>query len=237
MEILADYNHPTIQSLAHALTAEESTSEGKLKRIFQYVRDDILFGFPPEGDFVQASQTVARGYGQCNTKGTLFLALCKATGIPARLHFSRISKAIQHGFFKGLFFRLMPNEITHSWIEVEIEGKWHAIDSYINDLALHRAAMQALDRHGWETGYSVSRSENEPSTELNFDNEHFVQMGAVIGDQGTWEEPTYFFNGPNYLNRPGRIKQWLYRLYLPIANHRVRQLRLSNQLATPKLHH
>lgn len=50
-------------------------------------------------------------------------------------------------------------------------------------------------------------------------------MVAVVGDEGTWDEPTDLFNDPDYLNQPGVVKQLLYRLYLPLANRRVRQLR------------
>ena len=173
MERLADIDHPLVQKVAKELTTGESSSLGKLQRIFQFVRDDILFGFPPEGDFVKASQTITHGYGQCNTKGTLFLALSKAAGVPARLHYSRIAKEIQHGFFTGIFYTLMPKEITHSWVEVEIDGKWHPIDSYINDLQLHHAAVRELTRKGWKTGFSVSRAAGEPSAELVLDEPHY----------------------------------------------------------------
>ena len=53
----------------------------------------------------------------------------------------------------------------------------------------------------------------------------FSQMGAVVGDHGTWNKPADNLNGPDYLNRPGPIRQLLYRAYIPRANHRVRTLR------------
>lgn len=227
MKPLSDSSHPLVQQTAKALTAGVSEPLDKLIRIFHFVRDEIEFGFPPEGDFVKASQTLQRGYGQCNTKGILILALCQAAGIPARLHFSRISKEIQHGFFMGLFYSLMPKEISHSWLEVELEGRWMPVDTYINDLTLHNAAVSKLNRIGWHTGFSVSRVAGEPSAELDVSNTQFSQMGAVVGDDGTWDEPADFFNGPDYLNRPGVIKQALYRLYLPRVNRRVRRLRQS----------
>ncbi len=61
MNILADYDHPTIKELAARLTRSETTVRGKLERIFQHVRDDIRFGFPKDGDFVKASDTVRLG--------------------------------------------------------------------------------------------------------------------------------------------------------------------------------
>ena len=151
MDKLADFDHPLVQEAAKQLTDGAGLLHEKLERIFRFVRDNILFGFPPEGDFVKASQTIERGYGQCNTKGILFLALCKASGIPVRLHYSQISKEIQRGFFTGIAYWLMPDRISHSWLEIEIDGQWYPVDTCINDLRLHRAAVHELHRRGWKS--------------------------------------------------------------------------------------
>lgn len=221
----ADVDDPLVRRTAAELTAGLTDPVQKLEGIFGFVRDDILFGFPPEGDFVKASQTIERGYGQCNTKGVLILALCQAADIPARLHFSGITKEIQHGFFRGVFYKLMPKEISHSWLEVELDGRWVQIDTYINDLALHRAAVAKLEHTGWTTGFSVSRKTGEPSADFALDATDFSQMGAVLDDHGTWTSPADYLDGPDYLNRPGPVRQLLYRTYLPLVNHRVRSLR------------
>ncbi len=225
MEKLADFDHPLVAQNAKRLTSDARSPSEALERIFLFVRDDILFAFPPEGDFVKASQTIERGYGQCNTKGALFLALCKASGIPARIHFSKISKKIQHGFWTGLAYWLMPDQISHSWIEVKLNGRWHPVDTYINDLPLHRAAVQEVEKRGWETGFSVSRANGDPSADLVLDGAHYSQMAAVEGDDGVWDEPADFYAGPDYLNKVGPIKQWLYRMVLPMINGRVARLR------------
>jgi len=234
MNSLSDNSHPLVQQTANTLVSGVSEPKDKLARIFHYVRDEIVFGFPPEGDFVKASQTIMRGYGQCNTKGILFLALCQVAGIPARLHFSRISKEIQHGFFMGLFYAFMPKEITHAWLEVEIEGHWYSVDTFINDLTLHNGAVRKLKNIGWNTGFSVSRVAGEPSAELDLSKTQYSQMGAVVGDDGTTDQPAKFFDGPDYLNRPGPIKQLLYRLYLPLVNRRIRLLRKTEQSGLPQ---
>ncbi|MCA9159670.1 MAG: hypothetical protein KDA72_15150 [Planctomycetales bacterium] len=71
-----------------------------------------------------------------------FLALCKAIGIPARLHFSLVSKQIQRGFFTGWSYWLVPNELSQAWIEVWVDDKWHRIDVFINDKELHWTSME-----------------------------------------------------------------------------------------------
>lgn len=48
---------------------------------YNFVRDEILFGYNAD-DTILASRVLAEGYGQCNTKGTLFMALLRGADIP-----------------------------------------------------------------------------------------------------------------------------------------------------------
>jgi transglutaminase-like putative cysteine protease len=119
--LLVNFEHPTIVAKAAQLTASLANDREKLSNIFAFVRDGIRFGFPPKGDLTTASETLGLQLGQCNTEGTLFLALCKASAIPARLHFSLIDKNIQRDLFTGFAYWLMPPSLSHCWIEVRIE--------------------------------------------------------------------------------------------------------------------
>jgi hypothetical protein len=222
---LADYDHPLVQEIAQYLTQGEKTIRGKLEKIFYYVRDDILFGFPKKGDLIKASDTIMLGIGQCNTKGTLFLALCRATGIPARIHFSLIDKEIQRGLFAGLRYKLLPSLLSHSWIEVKVEGTWRRVDAYINDEAYFRVAVSILKKKGWETGYSVSCPNGTCSCEFNFDEDRFVQMGAVVEDHGLWNDPSDYFATDKYKNRPNALMMFLYRLRIGTINRKCTKLR------------
>ena len=186
---LADESHPLVIKTAQKLTAGEDTLRDKLQKLFYFVRDDIKFGFTVKGDLMKASETIAAGIGQCNNKGTLLLALCKAADIPARVHFSLIRKEIQKGIFEGLGYRLLPPLLSHCWIDVKIDGSWRRIDSYINDVAFYKGGLLELKRKGWDTGYSISGSCGNSSAEFNIDNEKFVQMDAVETDHGVWEDP------------------------------------------------
>jgi hypothetical protein len=222
---LANYDHPVVQETVQQLTQGEETIRGKLENIFYYVRDDIQFGFPKEGDLVKASGTIRLGMGQCNTKGTLFLALCKASGIPARIHFSLIDKEIQRGLFSRLSYTLMRRRLSHSWVEVKVAGAWRRIDSYINDEAYFRAAVSALKKKGWETGYSVSCPNGMCSCDFNLDEERFVQMGAVVEDHGLWDDPSNYFTSGDYRNRPTPLMMFLYRLKINKINKMIERMR------------
>ncbi|MGI9428751.1 MAG: transglutaminase-like domain-containing protein [Bythopirellula sp.] len=227
---LANCDDPLVVSTAHSIAAGQTKVADKVEKIFYFVRDEIEFFFPEDGDFVSASETIRTKRGQCNTKGTLFLALCKALGVPVKLHFSLISREIQKGFFSGLSYWLLPRKVSHSWIEVEVDGKWLRFDSYINDDPLHKAALKELDRLGWQTGFSISRAEHGNTNEFRLDQEQFEQMGAVTDDHGTWEEPAEYYASESYRNRPGPLRMFIYRLVVSNANRKVRKLREKGRL-------
>ena len=222
---LADYDNPLVRKTAERSIGDANTVREKLNRLFHYVRDDIKFGFTQDGDLVKASTTIRLGKGQCNTKGTLLLALCKAVEIPARIHFSLIKKEIQRGLFTGLGYKLMPPLLSHSWIEVEVDGKWRSIDSYINDEAYYQAAKSELQKKGWDTGYSISCPDGECSCDFNIDQELFVQMGAVVGDHGVWDDPCDYYATDRYQNRPNTMKLFLYSLMIWRINRRIESMR------------
>lgn len=228
----ADFDHPLVKSTAERLADSQGTIEGKVEQILLFVRNEIKFYFPLKGDFVKASETIETKQGQCNTKGTLFLALCKAIGIPARLHFSLISKEIQKGFFSGPSYWLMPKSISHSWIEVFVQERWNRVDSYINDRQLHAGATKELDRLGWQTGFSISKAESNLSSnnQFLFGTEQFEQMGAVTDDHGVWDEPCEYYASEMYRNRPGPIRMFIYRLVVNAANQRVAALRAQGEV-------
>lgn len=223
--ILADFQHPLVSKKAEELTKGCLTLKEKIAAIFYYVRDDIKFGFPLAADFIKASETILLGYGQCNTKGTLFLALCKALNIPARLHFSTIKKEIQKGLFAGIAFWLLPKYLSHSWIELKVENHWIKVDTYINDEAFYCGAIEALQNKGWDTGYSVSCAKTSPSIELDFANEQSIQMDAVVADHGNFLEPMDYYQSKLYKNRPGWFKKIAYRLWIKSINRKVEKLR------------
>jgi hypothetical protein len=222
-----------VQEVATRLTAEERTVRGKLARLYDYVRDEIAFCFPVAGDLVRASEVIRSGQGQCNNKTTLFLALCRAADIPARVHFSLISKQIQRGLFSGLAYWLMPDKISHSWIEVEVDDRWRRIDAYINDAAFQAGAVAELKRCGWRIGFSVALPPTgQLPTQFDLEAEQFVQMDAVTDDHGTWADPADYYGTPLYRNRPGRLKLWLYVHWVESINAKVGRLR--DRAAAPR---
>ncbi|TSA15263.1 transglutaminase domain-containing protein [bacterium] len=223
---LADFDHPLVEKKAAELTLGKNTSLEKLDSLFNFVRDEIKFGFTPRWDEVKASQVMGYGLGYCNTKATLFQALCRASGIPARVHFGLIDIRIMRGILPSFAFPFLPKTGGHSWIEVEIGGQWRPIDSYINDCALYERALGRLKASGSPIGYSISFVGGKSSCEFNFGEKGFVHMGAVVDDHGVWEDPAEYFASDKYA-RFNAIQSVFYPVLAALANRNVELVRAS----------
>jgi hypothetical protein len=221
---LSDFDHPIVQKKAAELTLGKHTALEKLENIFLFVRDGIKFGFTPKWDQVKASEVIGYGLGYCNTKATLFQALSRASGIPARVHFGLIDIKIMRGILPSFAFPFMPKAGGHSWIEVQLDGQWKPIDSYINDRALYERALKRLKASGSPIGYSVSFIEGNSSCEFNFGEKGFVHMGAVTEDHGIWEDPAEYFASDRYL-RFSAIQSMFYPVLAVMANHNIEKIR------------
>lgn len=221
---LSDSDHPTIINLVSRLTYGKKSPQEMVESLFLFVRDQIRFGFPPVWDQVKASETVYYGLGYCNTKATLMVALCRAASIPARVHFGLIDIRIMRGILPGFVFPFMPKLGGHSWTEVQLDGEWKPIDSYINDKPFYERALNRLKASDQSIGYSISLEKGESSCEFNFGEKGFVHMGAVRDDHGTWQDSSDYFATDKY----PRFASWqkaLLPMILFMSNRNVTRLR------------
>jgi hypothetical protein len=223
---LSDFDHPKVKTKASELTLGKQTPLEKIESIFTFVRDGIKFGFPPKFDEVKASQVIDYGFGYCNTIATLFLALCQASGIAARVHYGLIDIRIMRGIFPSFAFPFLPKAGGHSWMEVQLEGQWKPIDSYINDQAFYEQALKRLKASGRAIGYSVSFVDGKSSCEFNFGEKGFVHMGAVLEDHGVWEDPGDYFASDTYL-RMNAIQMMSFPLIAFLSNRNIEAVRAS----------
>lgn len=222
---LADYDNSIVIDMARKLVNESDDFQTKIEKLFYFVRDDINFGFHKEGDILKASELILRKKGQCNNKTTVFLALCKALNIDAKIHFSLIKKEIQRGLFKGIVYEMMPKELSHSWIDILINGNWVRLDTYINDKNYYNAAKQELKKDNIDIGYSVACSNSPSGIEFDINNKKFVQMDAVTEDHGVWDDPVDYYNSDKYRNEVNIFKRLVYRIYIGKVNNRIESMR------------
>lgn len=91
---MLDYSNSSIQKLVKSRGWKEMKEFERIRDIYNFVRDEILFGYNID-DEIPASKVLSDGYGQCNTKGTLFMALLRAYDVPCRVHGFTIDKKLQ----------------------------------------------------------------------------------------------------------------------------------------------
>lgn len=114
---MLDFSDASIQKLIATRHWRDMEEFERLRSIYNYVRDEILFGYNVD-DNLPASRVLKDGYGQCNTKRTLFMALLRACEIPCRIHGFIIDKKLQKGAMTAFVYNLAPQEVFHSWVEV-----------------------------------------------------------------------------------------------------------------------
>lgn len=153
---MLDYSSKNIQRLIQERNWNDIEVFERLKSIYNFVRDEILFGYNID-DNISASKVLADGYGQCNTKGTLFMALLRACNIPCRVHGFTIDKKLQKGAMTGIVYKNAPQNVFHSWVEVNFEDKWYELEAFILDMEYLRK-LQRKNSHctGAFCGYGVA---------------------------------------------------------------------------------
>ena len=128
---LLDFSAQNIQNLIRDRNWIQADEYNRIKQIYDYVRDEILFGYNID-DNIPASRVLADGYGQCNTKGILFMALLRGVSIPCRMHGFTIDKKLQKGAMTGFVYQSAPPNILHSWVEVFLDGVWYELEGMVN---------------------------------------------------------------------------------------------------------
>lgn len=223
---LLDFSSEDIKNL---IAREEWTGlkdYDKILKIYNYVKDDINFGYN-EDDVIPASKILKDGYGQCNTKGILFMTLLRAVGIKCRIHGFTIDKSLQKGAMKGVYYRLSPKEIVHSWIEVLYNSRWYNLEGFILDMEyLKKLQSKFLDCTGSFCGYGVATSDfRNPIINWN-ENDTYIQKEGIVKDFGVYDNPDEFFK--NHSQNIGIIKRFIYKILIRhLMNRNINLIRNS----------
>ncbi|WP_426578339.1 transglutaminase-like domain-containing protein [Xenorhabdus stockiae] len=192
---LLDFYAENIQHLITEKGWLNLTQPERIKVIYHFVKDDITFGFN-EDDSLTASKILHAGYGQCNTKSILFMALLRALGLPCRLHGFTIDKSLQYGIMQGKIYEMAPQEIYHTWVEVYINGQWLNFEGIILDKGYLTSLQKKYATHkGKFVGYGVAIDDlaNAP-IEWHGDNSTYIQRAGIIQDLGLFDSPDDFFS-------------------------------------------
>ncbi|MCZ8098909.1 MAG: transglutaminase-like domain-containing protein [Burkholderiales bacterium] len=221
---LLDYRDPAIADLVASRGWTTLPVYERIGAVYEFVRDEIVFGYNASDD-LPASRVLQDGIGQCNTKATLLMALLRAVGVPCRFHGFTIDKALQKGAVTGLWYRLAPRSILHSWVEVFFDGRWVNLEGFILD----KRYLTSLQRRfaalpGPFCGFGAATPDlQNPGVDWE-GRDTYIQRDGINHDFGVFDSPDRFYERHG-VNLSG-IRKWLYvRFVRHGMNRNVQRIR------------
>lgn len=124
---LIDCDNPRISRKAEELTKDCKTDVEKAKALFEFVRDSASDN---QCKSFKASNTMECGGTSCYKRSILLTALCRAIGLPARLHLQKVhikKWKKPDGEIKDITF-------AHGITGIYLNGNWHLYESVGNKI-------------------------------------------------------------------------------------------------------
>lgn len=144
-----DSDHPAVDSFARAAAPHGAGDREKAGLLYKAVRDGIRYNpyvnmRTPEA--FRASSVLAAGNGYCVGKASLYAAVCRVHGIPARVGFADVrnhltTEKLRESMGTDLF-------TWHGFTEVYVDGAWRKATPTFNATLCAKVGVQPLDFDG-----------------------------------------------------------------------------------------
>ncbi|MGH1367898.1 MAG: transglutaminase-like domain-containing protein [Maritimibacter sp.] len=230
---MLDFNAASIETLITARGWRNLPASERIGAAYDFVRNEIKFGYNVD-DLRRASEVLADGYGQCNTKATLLMALLRGLDLPCRLHGFTIHKRLQRGVVPELIYKIAPQNILHSWVEVRLNDTWITLEGFILDDPMISALQTHFPNREALCGYGAGTDcLSNPAVEWN-GADTFIQKTGINQDFGLFDAPDAFFKA-HQQDFKG-LRALLYRYGVRhMMNKRVAAIREGNVPRIPGL--
>ncbi|MGP6087343.1 transglutaminase-like domain-containing protein [Antarctobacter jejuensis] len=227
---LLDYRAVRIQELVTNRGWAGLAEGERIGAAYEYVRNEVLFGYNSE-DALPASKVLADGYGQCNTKGTLLMALLRALEIPCRFHGFTIDKGLQRGVVPELVYPLAPRNIIHSWVEVRYGDKWLDLEGFILDQGVLSALQAKFPDRASLCAYGAGTDCLQQPNVAWAGQSTYIQKTGINRDLGVFDSPDAFYaNNRQLTGLRGLAYRCVIRHWM---NRRVAQIRAGHVPVIP----
>ena len=220
---LLDLDDSRLRVQAMRITQLAATDVQKATLIHDFVKA-LPFGCVAGFDHVPAVSVLKTGHGDCHTKGTLFVALLRSAGVPARLRFVTLTGAFLHGIID-----IGQSTITYAVGEVYLQERWIQTDTYVTDSILEAQAMTLLKQQEISAGYGIHRQASCFWNGLQHAHGQYADADPAslpTHDWGVAHDPEQFYSSNKH---PQLQMGWLTRAKWMIAagvvNRRVQKLR------------
>jgi hypothetical protein len=151
-----DWEHPDVRNLAERIVGTTRGSWAASRKLVKGVHDRLEKVYGQSRD--RASEVLRAAKGDCTEHALLFLALARASGIPARG---------VHGLVYANYGESGPGLYWHAWAEVKVGDEWIPVDPTFDQdvadathIALGRGTR--VDAVGLLGALSVAKAEPRP---------------------------------------------------------------------------
>jgi hypothetical protein len=222
-----NYTASKVRILTTQITQLNHDDLGKALAIHKYVKS-LPFGCVADFTGSKATDIIKLGYGDCHTKGLLFVALLRAAKIPARLRFVTLPTR----FLDGLI-DTGTQTMVHAIGEVFVGDTWQQTDAYVVDAAYEAAARALLRVEGRILGYGLhamgdkdwNGKANAHSQSTPADPESLPMI-----DWGFTHDPSHFYANENHeALRHSFTQRVKWTLGAGIVNRKVQVIREREQ--------
>ena len=230
---LLDFAAGPIEDLIERRGWRDLDAHDRIGAAYDFVRNEIRFGYNCRDD-ISASEVLKDGYGQCNTKATLLMALLRGLGVPCRLHGFTVHKTLQRGVVPELVYAIAPVEILHSWVEVQLNDAWVNLEGFILDADYLAALQTAFPDRQSLCGYGAGTDDLGTPPVAWRGGDTYIQRAGIARDLGLYETPDAFYR--EHCQAFGPLRDWLYsRLVRHWMNARVSRIRAGKVPSIPDL--
>ncbi len=190
---LLDYDADNIKKLVASREWMKLDEYERIGAIYTFVRDEIAYGYSSDNRLM-ASRILTDGYGHCNTKSILLMALLRAADIPCKLHGGTVQKKLFEGIMPDIIYGKMPESILHSWVEVAYKDKWISLEGVILDDRYLKNLKGKFKNHTLLfCGYGVA-VEDFGKIKVDWNGEDtFIQQELLNHDFGEFSTPDSFY--------------------------------------------
>lgn len=130
-----DLQHPRIQEAVEAALGDEQRPFWMMRKIFDYICEEIEYNLKPLGGWNPAPTVLERGTGSCSEYTFVFIAMCRASGLPARYAGSLVIRSEDRGI----------DDVWHRWAEVYLPNYgWIPVDVSAGDQPSPGARAQSI---------------------------------------------------------------------------------------------
>lgn len=221
---LIDLHDTKLRLKAQSLTQLCHTDRDKVLAIYSAVKH-IPFAKPVKLRLRTAHEVLRAKRADAEDKATLFIALLRVVGVPARLRYVELHGDILRGLTNAIASAGRP--VLEAWLD----GRWRSTDTYIFDAHYVAAARARLRAMQWDWGYGLHRRgdalwDGIGDAYLTGNEE---MSGAIsLGVLGVFHDPSDFQASPAYRARyPHVTRNMRWNVLAPGMNRAVSALRHS----------